>query len=207
MSIKHIAFDFGGVIFKLDRPRAVKRFVEIGIKDADERLDAFSQRGVFKELELGQIDVPDFHREIERLAGRSLTYEEVEHCWLGFVGEVPQYKLDFLEQLRTTGFGVHILSNTNPYVWGWGNSARFSASGRGISDYVDQTFASYKIGYMKPDARFFQYMLNTLKAPASECLFVDDGAANIAAAEKLGFHTLLVENGGDFRAPILDMVK
>lgn len=33
--IKNVVFDFGGVIIDIDRDRAVKKFVEIGVKDAD----------------------------------------------------------------------------------------------------------------------------------------------------------------------------
>ena len=37
--IKNVVFDFGGVIIDIDRDRASKKFVEIGVKDADNLLD------------------------------------------------------------------------------------------------------------------------------------------------------------------------
>ena len=37
--IRNVVFDFGGVIIDIDRDRAVKKFVEIGVKDADNLLD------------------------------------------------------------------------------------------------------------------------------------------------------------------------
>ena len=37
--IKNVVFDFGGVIIDIDRDCAVKKFVEIGVKDADNLLD------------------------------------------------------------------------------------------------------------------------------------------------------------------------
>ena len=33
--IKNVVFDFGGVIIDIDRDRAVKKFVEIGVKVAE----------------------------------------------------------------------------------------------------------------------------------------------------------------------------
>jgi putative hydrolase of the HAD superfamily len=36
----------------------------------------------------------------------------------------------------------------------------------------------------------------------SESLFIDDGIRNIHAAKDLGFHTLQVENGKDWRASL-----
>ena len=45
--IKNIAFDLGGVVLALSYEQAVKRFEEIGLKDARQRLDAFEQKGIF----------------------------------------------------------------------------------------------------------------------------------------------------------------
>jgi putative hydrolase of the HAD superfamily len=38
--IKNIIFDLGGVIITLDQPEAIRRFQQLGIADADQRLNA-----------------------------------------------------------------------------------------------------------------------------------------------------------------------
>ena len=53
--IKNILFDLGGVIITLDQQQAIRRFQEIGLKDADQRLDAYTQEGIFGDLERGAI--------------------------------------------------------------------------------------------------------------------------------------------------------
>ena len=58
--IKNVVFDFGGVIIDIDRDRAVKKFVEIGVKDADNLLDKYHQKGIFLEIEDGRIDAESF---------------------------------------------------------------------------------------------------------------------------------------------------
>ena len=50
MNIKNIMFDLGGVIMTIDQPSAVKRFKEIGLEDADRRLDPYTQSGIFGDL-------------------------------------------------------------------------------------------------------------------------------------------------------------
>ena len=55
MKIKNIMFDLGGVIMTIDQPSAVKRFKEIGLEDADRRLDPYTQSGIFGDLEEGKI--------------------------------------------------------------------------------------------------------------------------------------------------------
>ena len=49
--ITNIAFDLGGVVLALSYDQAVRRFEEIGLKDARQQLDAFEQKGIFGDLE------------------------------------------------------------------------------------------------------------------------------------------------------------
>ena len=58
--IKNILFDLGGVIITLDPNQAVSRFKEIGLADADRRLDSYTQSGIFGDLELGKISAEEF---------------------------------------------------------------------------------------------------------------------------------------------------
>ena len=74
--IRNIAFDLGGVVLALSYEQAVKRFEEIGLKDARQRLDAFEQKGIFGALESGQITTEDFRRELSVLVDRTLTMDE-----------------------------------------------------------------------------------------------------------------------------------
>ena len=46
---------------------------------------------------------------------------------------------------------------------------------------------------MKPDAGIFEYMLADAGILPEETIFLDDSPANIATADSLGIHTLLVE--------------
>ena len=53
--IKTILFDMGGVVITLAQPQAIERFKALGLKDAAERLDAYTQQGIFGDLEAGKI--------------------------------------------------------------------------------------------------------------------------------------------------------
>ena len=71
-----------------------------------------------------------------------------------------------------------------------------------MSHYFDAAYKSYQVKLMKPDARFFQYVLKQENILPSETLFVDDGAHNIEAAANLGLHTFQPVNGEDWTSDI-----
>lgn len=196
--IKNIVFDFGGVIISFDRDQAVKAFRQIGVKEADRLLDKYHQKGIFQEVENGNMDAEAFRRELSKICGKELTYKEVEDGWKGFVTEVPQYKLDYLNELRKK-YKVYILSNTNPYIMGWARSVALTPAGKPLDAYVDKIYTSYEAGSTKPDRGIFEYMIKDSGLNPAETIFVDDGASNIAVGEELGFVTLQPENGEDWR--------
>ena len=192
--IRNIAFDFGGVLFDLAYEHAVETFKAIGLEDADPRLDRYHQRGVFELLESGRIGVEEFRVELEKLCHRSLTYDDVLGAWLGYVGNpMDEEKLHVLDQLKEEGYRTFLLSNTNPYVQAWAESADFSQTHRPLSSYLEKCYTSYEVGIMKPDAGIFEYMLADAGILPEETIFLDDSPANIATAASLGIHTLLVE--------------
>lgn len=205
--IKNIVFDFGGVIIDIDRDSAVRKFIEIGVEDADNLLDAYHQKGIFLEVEDGRIDAEEFRKRLSLLSGKELTYEEVESGWRGFVTAVNQYKLDYLTKLRREGYKVYILSNTNPYMMGWARSKEFTPSGDSLDDYVDKIYASYEMKCVKPNRDIFENMIKDAGICPAETLFVDDGASNIKTGKEVGFVTFQPANGEDWREQLDELIK
>lgn len=205
-TIKNIVFDLGGVLIDLDHHQAVRRFEEIGVEDAGELLDPYEQKGFFLELENGKIDTDTFCRKLREHTGKPLSYDQIRYAWMGFIADVPQYKLDFLLELRKK-YKVYLLSNTNPIIQSWARSEAFTPAGRPISAYFDKMYTSYEAGATKPDAAIFDRMIKDAPLTPSETLFVDDGASNIQIGQKLGFHTYRPENAEDWREAVLDILE
>jgi putative hydrolase of the HAD superfamily len=201
MAISNVVFDLGGVIITIDRQRAVERFEQMGLKDVDSVLDIYEQRGIFLELEAGRTDAEGFRHKLSTMVGRELTAEEIAAGWLGFMADVPQYKLDYIEGLRKE-HKVFLLSNTNPIVMAWAESSDFCPAERPLSSYFDGIYASYRMGITKPDPRIFLRMMKEANISAADTLFVDDGVRNIKTAAGLGMHTYLATNGEDWRSDL-----
>lgn len=205
--IKTIIFDMGGVIITLDSNEAMKRFKGLGLKDAEKILDPYCQSGVFGDLEEGKVSEEEYHQALENMVGRKLTFQEIQHCWLGYMVDVPALKLEAIRKLKDEGYRVVLLSNTNPYVTKWTDSKEFSGDGHSIGEYFDAMYRSYEVKYMKPDENFFRYVLSEEKILPEEVLFVDDGPRNCAAASELGIRTYCPANGADWTDEIYEYLK
>ena len=204
--IKNIAFDLGGVVIALSYNQAVNRFEEIGLKNANQHLDAFHQRGIFGDLEQGTITAEEFRVELGKLIGREIKYEECLYAWQGYVEHVPQKNLQMLLKLRELGYKVCLLSNTNPYMMQWAMSNEFDGQGHSIDHYFDHLYLSYQCKVMKPSPKIFKMMLEGQQASADETLFIDDGKKNIEAANTLGMQTICPENNADWTSPLIKLL-
>lgn len=196
--IKNIVFDLGGVIITLDRSQAVSRFIEVGLENAEEVLDPYHQKGIFLELEEGKLSQEEFYEAVRREAGKNISDKDIDYGWMGFLKEVPEYKLKMLEELRKD-YNLYLLSNTNPVIMSWALSPDFSPAGKQLDEYFDKLYLSYQIGYTKPHPEIYKYMLEDSGMIPSETFFIDDSAANVEIGQKLGMKTYLPKNGEDFR--------
>ena len=199
--IKNIAFDLGGVVLALSYEQAVRRFEEIGLADARQRLDAFEQKGIFGNLESGRITAEDFRRELSKLVGKELTAEDCSWAWHGYVDYVPKRNLEAIQSLRARGYKVCLLSNTNPFMMQWADKD-FDGEGHPISYFFDAMYLSYECKVMKPRREIFEQMLEGQQARPEETLFVDDGPRNVEAAAALGMQTLCPQNNADWTADL-----
>jgi putative hydrolase of the HAD superfamily len=205
--IKNLIFDLGGVIITLAPEEALRRFKNLGLENAEEQMDIYTQTGIFGQLEEGKISAETFREELSRQVGREVTYDECRHAWLGYVKEVPQRNLDVLQRLRSEGYRLILLSNTNPYMMSWVRSPEFDGHGHSIDYYMDACYLSYQLGVMKPSTQFFHEVLMAEKIMASESLFLDDGARNVATASQMGMRTYCPENGADWTSKIYEYLK
>lgn len=198
-NIKNILFDFGGVIVGLDKDVAINRFKKLGLLDIEEYLTEFRQKGIFLDYEEGKISRENFRAEFSKMAGREdISYEDIDHAWLGFLTHIPEYKFQLLKDLREK-YNVYLLSNTNPSVMGWAMSSDFSPEGLPIDAYFDKCYLSYKLGCAKPDKEIFELIIKDSGIDPAETLFLDDGKSNIAVSEQLGFKAYLANQDEDLR--------
>ncbi len=195
-NITTLIFDFGGVLINLDINKCILSFKQLGLKNFEQYLNNFAQKGFFMQFEKGQISAADFRNEIRKLTPDFLTDDQIDEAWCSFLLEIPTEKLDMLTKLRKK-FRLILLSNTNIIHFPNCEKALFAKSGRKVSDYFDRCYLSYEMKMAKPDKEIFENILATENVQANECLFMDDGLKNTEQAQELGIQTYLVHERED----------
>jgi putative hydrolase of the HAD superfamily len=105
--------------------------------------------------------------------------------------------LDAIRELRRAGLRTALLSNS----WGNGDYPRHL-----FPDLFDAVVISSEVGMRKPEERIFRHTAGLLGLEPEECMFIDDVAANITAAEAIGLTCLRHREPGPTIAWLTDVL-
>lgn len=196
--IKNLLFDLGGVIVDIQRQRCVEAFAALGLENADSYFGDYAQTGIFMQIEDGSIDTTQFHTYLRHRLPEEVTNEQIDEAFQRFIVGIPKHRLEQLRQLRERGYGIYLLSNTNPIMWNGVLAREFRKEGREREDYFDGMVTSFEAKSAKPDTEIFLKVFQTYGITAADTLFFDDGEANVNAAISLGMKAVLVKPGTEF---------
>lgn len=180
--IHNLIFDLGGVLIDLDQLAVSRELAQIGCTE-------FSAEMHDKNLayEKGFCSTRDF-LAFYQAEFPEISQEEFIHSWNAIIGDFPQARLDFIQQLSDAGdYTMTLLSNTNDLHFKW-----ISEKTPSFADFkrcFDRFYLSHKLHMRKPDIELYKFVLEEGNFHPPETLFIDDTAANIKAAERFGLHT------------------
>lgn len=196
--VKNLLFDLGGVIIDIDKQRCIDAYTALGLPDAASYFGDYAQTGVFMAIEDGSCTVEDFHAALRKNLPAGTTDYQIDNAFQKFIVGIPEHRLKALRQLRRQGYGIYLLSNTNPIMWRGVIATEFGKEGLRREDYFDGMVTSFAARAAKPDARIFRYTVEELGIDPAETLFFDDSEANVEAARALGFQAVHVRPGTEF---------
>jgi len=105
-----------------------------------------------------------------------------------FINEAENTQMtQIVRELKDRGVVLILLSNI--YVW---NSAHFKKKFRFLSLF-DKLYFSSDTKLIKPDPRAFKLVLEENNLKPEECMYFDDSAGHVAAAQTLGIEKEYVE--------------
>ena len=186
--IKGIIFDLDGVILRsLDEngnylwSRSIKE--DLGLTSKHFSV-IFSEK--WESIIRGKIKLDDHLHAIfqEKLfKDLGITPEQYIQYWLTHDHQVNQDILDFVKILK-----IPCYLGTNQ------EALRTHHILDTVGSYFQECFASYKIGFIKPEQGFFQHIQNELSLLPHELLLIDDMKPYIEGAQKSGWHVYHYQN-------------
>ena len=188
--MKKIIFDLGGVLVGFDRQRSIDAFERIGCGKVADYIRDHRTEDLFYRIELGEISTHDFCEEVRQMTATNADDEAIINAWNVLLTPVTTERLQRLRELREAGHRLFLLSNTNDMHWQY--------CGHQLDGCFERVFLSYEMQLAKPDTRIFSEVLRQAEIDASDTLFIDDNADNIAAAASLGIQTFHNQNIDDW---------
>lgn len=194
--IKAIVFDMGGVIVRLDMDTCIVNFKELaGFADIEDYLDRFHQKGFISDLEEGKTTPDDFYRECLKHSRPGTTMETVRYCFCSLLDGLEEDSLEFIRSLRGR-YDLYVLSNNNPISRAY-FCEMMKANGLDPQEVFRKEFYSYEMKMLKPSAKVYAHVIDSIGLRPEEILFIDDAADNIEAAQAAGIKTLWLRPGMD----------
>jgi putative hydrolase of the HAD superfamily len=183
---KNLIFDFGNVLLPIEEDLTWQAFAALGARES------LKQQGRwFKKYETGQISTDAFLKELQpHFFRKSIFKNDLAQAWCQLChAPIPADTLALLKGLKKKSYHLFLLSNTNAL-----HIAKIKKSS-GLFNYnqfiglFKQVYYSHEVGLRKPDAAFYQKVLNDNGLKPEDCWFADDKKKNIKAAAKLGMQT------------------
>lgn len=192
-----LLFDLGGVIMDIRRENAVAALEALGMKEANDFLGEYGQKGPFLALEKGEVTPEEFRAQVRPMLRPGVTDAEIDAAFDRFLTGIPVERLRALERLHRTR-RIYMLSNTNAIMWRGKIAEEFRKDGHDMGYYFDGWVPSFEVHAYKPDAEIFRIARERFGLVPERTLFLDDSEANCRAASALGFRTAHVRPGTEF---------
>ena len=192
--LKNILFDLGGVLLNLDMGKTRSAFAQLGWKE--ENWKGISQSGylIFENLEIGLDSPVQFREQLRQILPGNPTDAEIDRAWNAMLIDFPAEIVDYLVRLKDR-YRLYILSNTNELHLQRFRDIFEQSQGYSLSMLFEKCYYSHEIGFRKPDAEAFKFVLKDAALDPSKTLFVDDLKHNTETAEKIGMKVLHIEAG------------
>lgn len=191
-NINNVVIDLGGVMINLDRERCVKAFETLGLKGVDSMLGLYRQEEPFLSIETGRCTGAEFYDRLRALTGKPIPDTNFEDAFNAFLVSLPIERLRALQKMRSEGYKLYMISNTNVIMYdGWIKRA-FMQEGLRVGDYFDGIITSFAEGVCKPDPAIFTTLIKRYGLKPEESILLDDSESNCKTAQQLGMQALRI---------------
>ena len=195
--IKVLVFDMGGVLLDWDLDACLNACREyLGFERVAEFVGPCHQKGLFMELEAGNLTADEFYAGVLSMSAPGKTRDDVIAAFRHFLVGMDGYKVQLLKDLSKK-YDLYLLSNNNAMCMPFARE-EFERKGLPLESVFKKLFLSYEMHLLKPGDAIYQAAIREIRqisgtpdSPVlpSEMLFIDDGM------QAIGYH-----QGDDLRA-------
>lgn len=189
MTIGAVIFDFGNVLIGWDPENLYRRL----IPDATER-KAFLRDVCSPAWNLEQDRGRPWAEAIDLLTAEHPQHEPLIRAfydqWDEMISGPVAEGHDLLRRVTAAGIPAYGLTN-----WSSETYDR-TVPNFGFLEHLEYVAVSGHLRMVKPEPEIFHHLLERIAQPPQHCLFIDDNAANIATADRIGLKTIHFQNDG-----------
>jgi putative hydrolase of the HAD superfamily len=189
MRISTVIFDFGYVLSLPPQTSDYQSLAALaGIDGQPFEKIYWGQRA---DYDRGAIDGPAYWRRIAEAAGKELAPAQIDSLIAADIAiwmRANPIMMNWVRALKSRGLKIAVLSNMPIEI-----SRHMRQYAPWFRDF-DYVCFSAEVQLAKPQAAIFRACLKVLRSRPDECLFIDDRAENVEAAQALGLHALKFES-------------
>lgn len=208
---KLLIFDLGGVLIDLHVDRSFAALVGLGVNPSilterncliNDYMQRFDRGDILREEMFAYMvsQLPAMSRETLGNAAACT----MQGIWNQMLGEYAPYKFRRIQELRSRGYRVVMLSNTNDGHWDEIERKFADTMGEPLQNYFDAFYLSYLMHCRKPEKEIFTLLLSAEGVAPCECLFFDDSPENCDAARALGIDAVLMERNAQWDKELME---
>lgn len=183
MSITHIVFDLGGVLFHW-RPEVLA--AEVFPSPEEQRLiaDKFYRHPDWLELDRGTLGVDGASARAAQRTG--LDADRIATLLRRIPGHltINEGTKSLLGRLASEGHRLYCLSNMHSHTAG------ILEAKLDVWEAFDGVIFSCKVGVIKPEPAIYQILLERFGLDPAETVFIDDMVENLEAAARFGIEVI-----------------
>ena len=177
--LRAIIFDIGRVLVRVDVARAMQGLASGSALSPSELWSAIEKDPRWSDWQEGRIAPHDWYLYLAQRLGGGLSFEQFTEVWNRALDPAPIHNDAFFEKLSKR-YRLALLSNTDPI------HVRHLESTYSFFAFFPARIYSCAVGASKPNPLIYRQALRAVKARAEEALYIDDVAAYVEAAKRLG---------------------
>jgi glucose-1-phosphatase len=186
--LRAIIFDIGRVLIRVDVGRAMQGLASGSAMSAAELWSAIEKDPRWQDWQEGRMAPRDWYLHLSRRLKVGLSFEQFVEVWNRALDPTPIHDDSLFERLSKR-HRLALLSNTDPI------HVAHMESAYSFFKYFPARIYSCTVGVSKPNPLIYREALKAVKAQAEEALYIDDLAAYVEAAQRLGL------DGIQFQSP------